>query len=383
MHDLEHIRSSISLVALAEEAGAKFDDAHHLRSRCPLPRHAGDRTGLAFVIYDNGLKWKCHSSCPEDANGGDVISFYMAWKEVDFKTAAAELSERIGAKPIPAKPVPMPEPVIPSQPVLWNERAGEFVEFAECNLTNEVREYLHQERGLSDETIHAFRLGYNPKNLYDDPARWGLDGKKIWLPRGIVIPGFQDGKVQHIKIRRPIKSDVLGRHIGTWTERDGAKGVKFGGPRGGRSVLFRLPLLDHLPILFLTEGEWDTMLVWEHCADLCDVGTIGGAQNKFDLLDLAFLTRYLAILVVHDDDKAGQKGRSYISKLHAFGERIIPVLPPAHDLTDYWKSGGDLRSWVARQVQPVLTSALNEKNAITSERWMKILSHLNTEVARV
>ncbi len=92
MTDLDEIRQRVSLVALAEEAGAQFDDAHHLRSHCPLPRHTGDRSSLAFAIYDHGLKWKCHSACPEDANGGDVISFYMAWKGVDFKTAVKELS---------------------------------------------------------------------------------------------------------------------------------------------------------------------------------------------------------------------------------------------------------------------------------------------------
>ncbi len=381
MYDLEHIRRSISLIALAEEAGAKFSDSHRLQSRCPLPRHTGDRSSLALSIYDNGRRWKCHSACPEDANGGDVISFYMAWKEVDFKTAAAELSERIGSHLTPTKSVPLPEPVFPVQPAKWNERAAEFVEFAERNLTGKAREYLSQERGLSDETIRAFHLGYNPKNIYDAPARWGLDGKKIWLPRGIVIPGFHNGKVQHVKIRRPMRNDVLEKYIGPWQERDGAQDVKFGGPRGGRSVLFHLEFRDHLPVLLLTEGEWDTMLVWEHCADLCDVGTIGGAQNKFDLLDLAFLTRYLAVLVVHDDDQAGKKGRSYISKLHAISERIVPIEPPAHDLTDYWKSGGDLRGWVAKQVGQALASALNGRNTAISERWLKISSNLNAEVA--
>jgi DNA primase len=38
---------------------------------------------------------------------------------------------------------------------------------------------LEKERGLSPETQRAFQLGYNPANLYDAPARWGLDGRKI------------------------------------------------------------------------------------------------------------------------------------------------------------------------------------------------------------
>lgn len=83
--------------------------------------------------------------------------------------------------------------------------------------------------------------------------------------------------------------------------------MKFGGPRGGRSVLFRLELKDFLPILILTEGEWDAMLLWEHCADMCDVGTIGGAQAKFDLLDLALFTRYRSILAVHDDGQGRRR----------------------------------------------------------------------------
>ena len=71
--------------------------------------------------------------------------------------------------------------------------------------------YLEKERGLSPETYRAFRLGYNPTNLYDDPGKWGLDGKKIWLPRGIVIPSFWRGKPWYIKVRRARPGDPGGR----------------------------------------------------------------------------------------------------------------------------------------------------------------------------
>ena len=380
MAQIDEIRGCISLIALAEEAGAKFSDAHRLQSRCPLPRHAGDRSSLAFSIYDHGTKWKCHSACPEDASGGDVISFYMAWKQVDFKTAVKELSERIGAHSLPLIRTSIPDSVAPAQPALWSARAEEFVSYAEKNISDEVRDYLCQERGLSDETIRAFRLGYNPRNIYEDPKRWGLEGKKVWLPRGIVIPGTSNEQVSYIKIRRTMQNDILGKYIGAWKERDGAADVKFGGPRGGRSVLFRLEFNDHLPVLLLTEGEWDTMLVWEYAADLCDVGTLGSAQSKFDSLDLAFLTSYLAILVVHDDDQAGERGRSYISKLHAVSERIVPIEPPAHDLTDFWKSDGDLRRWIARHVHDAMAPALNQKNESMPMRWRKVFSHIQAEL---
>src|ERR1700690_4655740 len=46
MTQIDEIRQCISLIALAEEAGAKFSDVHRLQSRCPFPRHAGVRSSL-------------------------------------------------------------------------------------------------------------------------------------------------------------------------------------------------------------------------------------------------------------------------------------------------------------------------------------------------
>jgi hypothetical protein len=382
MYDLEEICSRVSLVALAEEAGAVFDN--RLSSHCPLPRHAGDRSSLAFTIYDNGHRWKCHSSCPANANGGDVIQFYMLWKDVDFQSACAELSARMGESNTQLstpKPVPVSLTTLPGEQ--WRLRAEQFISWAEANLAGEVgsgaRKYLDKERGLSPETRRAFRLGYNPTNLYDDPTRWGLAGRKIWLPRGIVIPGFSQGQPWYVKIRRPLPGDVLGNHVGEWRRRDSLPDVKFGGPRGGRSTLFRLEMLDHLPVLILAEGEFDVMLLWEYCPDFCDAGTLGGASARFDALDLALLTRYLTVLVVHDDDRAGEEGRRYIATLQSRIGRIISIPPPAHDLTDFWKSGGDLRAWAAGHVLRVLEDVLKglQLEGPVMERLVRVL-----EIAR-
>jgi 5S rRNA maturation endonuclease (ribonuclease M5) len=368
MFDLETIRTTISLPALAEEAGAHFDNPHRLTSRCPLPKHTGDRSSQAFTIFDNGRRWKCHSSCPAEANGGDVFAFYMAWKGVDFKTAVSELAERARVAPT-AQVAAFKNDPIPAAPVApdpaWRARAEQFIAWAEGNLASHAgaQEYLEKERGLSPDTWRAFRLGYNPTNLYDDPARWGLAGKKIWLPRGLVIPGFWQKDPSYVKIRRPLPDQALGEYIGAWQAQDGLPEVKFGGPRGGVTCLFRLELLSHYPILVLTEGEWDAMLLWEYCPDLCDVGTLGGATTKLDTLDLALLTSYLAVLVIHDADQAGEQGRQYFSELHARFPRMHSIQPPAHDLTDFWKAGEDLRAWLAGQISEVLENTLKGMTA--------------------
>jgi hypothetical protein len=234
---------------------------------------------------------------------------------------------------------------------------------------------VEREKGTLVVTVRAFHVGYNPKNIFDDPARWGMEGKKIWLPRGIVIPGLWKDEPHYIKIRRPLENDRLGKYIPKWEAKDGAPDIKFGGPRGGKSVLFRVEMMDHRLVLILTEGEWDTMVLWENSMDLCDAGTIGGAQSKFDLLDLALLTRYQKIFVVHDDDKAGDKGREYIASLKAISPRIESISPPAHDLTDFWRSGGDVRAWAAGYVAAALQGTTHPRS-----RWTKVLANAEREL---
>lgn len=388
MYDLDEIRRKVSLVAMAEEAGARFQSAHKLKSCCPMPKHAGDRDNPnAFQIYDGGMKWKCFTSCPEGANGGDVIAFYMALKEVDFKTAIKELAEladvasenpktppNTATRQPPIKPAPTgPTPA-------WQERARQFITWTQQNLNSstgqKVREYLETERGLWPETWQHFGLGYNPSNLYDDPVRWDLVGNKIWLPRGVVIPGMWKGSPWYIKIRRPRLDDLLGKYIGEWAEKDGLPKLKFGGPRGGQLALFGLEQSYVSPALLLVEGEWDVMLTWQWCQDLCDVSTLGGAQSHLDMLDLLTLARYPAVIVLYDDDNAGNRGREYIAKIRGFTQRVRVVDPPAHDLTDFWKGGGNLRAWVAGHVADALEDALAQvdprQSNPTVERWRRI-----------
>ncbi len=72
-----------------------------------------------------------------------------------------------------------------------------------------------------------------------------------------------------------------------------------------------------------------------------DVATLGSASNRLAFPDLVALTRYPRILAVYDFDPAGDKARQYLTPSPASASP-----PPAHDLTDYFRSGGDLRVWL-------------------------------------
>ncbi len=102
---LDSIRNRISLRLLAEEAGAAFirPQGSAASSCCPL--HGGDNP-TAFRLYADGARWHCFTRCPHDANDGDIFTFYMRWKNVDFKTALHDLSSRANS-PLP-EPAPAP-----------------------------------------------------------------------------------------------------------------------------------------------------------------------------------------------------------------------------------------------------------------------------------
>jgi len=379
MHDLDLIRERIDLHDLAEEAGAEFRNDS---SRCPL--HGGDNP-TAFHVYENGRKWHCFTNCTEGENDGDVFAFYMRWKGVEFKEAVRELAARAavdGSRPHP-QPLSQGErgaakaalPKVPGEE--WRIRAERFVEWAHEQLLSEAgaqaRAYLLAERGLDEHIWEVYRLGYCPMELYDRPERWGLNsGKKIWLPKGIVIPGIYEGQLWYVKVRRPVDerlADYLGA-VETMTK------AKFGGPRGGVLALFGAETWIGRPVLMLVEGEWDCMLTWKEAAGLCDVGTLGSGRSRADVVDLVALARYPAVLVVYDMDQAGDEARRYWKKVQESVPRIQIVTPPDHDLTDYRNHGGNLRRWIAEQVggqMESLMAMLDKKHYPNAwEEWQAI-----------
>jgi hypothetical protein len=245
--DITQLLKTIDLHVLAENAGARFNGRHS--SRCPL--HNGNNLNAFHIYYgqDGIMRYHCFTNCPEGANGGNAINFYMRWRQVDFKTAVDDLSRMFNVqvestsiqaehiKPSEIDPAPIP----PS--AQWKSRAAAFVSYAHDKLWNDQRALCYlMGRGLIEDTIGTFNLGYNPRDLSDRAERWGLDGKPIWLSSGIVIPHSKDGSIWFVNIRRP---------SGT---------PKYMGPRGGVRGIYHGPIAGH-PVLLLAEGEFDTPMI--------------------------------------------------------------------------------------------------------------------------
>lgn len=97
MFDTEKLLSSVSLIELAQRAGAQPKKVgNSWRSACPI--HGGHNDG-GFAIYEKEGRqlWQCFSgSC----GGGDAISFVMTWQNMDFKSACGFLGGDILSDPL-------------------------------------------------------------------------------------------------------------------------------------------------------------------------------------------------------------------------------------------------------------------------------------------
>ncbi|HET8626913.1 MAG TPA: primase-helicase zinc-binding domain-containing protein, partial [Thermomicrobiales bacterium] len=293
---------------------------------CPF---CGGRDRLR-VQPERGRWWCRH--CSEDARWQDALAYVMRRDGLDFKSAAAMLGGAPGA-PVAPHSRPAPPPAAPelAPSAAWRRRALAFVEGAERALWAEpgerARDWL-QGRGLRDDTLRAWRVGFHPADAWDDPARWGLDrGPMVRLPRGVVLPWFAAGELWHVKVRR-----AAGR-------------PKYVAIAGGRPVLFGADTLAGRAVGVLAEGEFDALLLWQAAGDLVGVATLGGCGATPGPRALGHLLPVARLLVAYDADAPGERGAARLAALSARLRLLRP--PPGQDLTDFVLAGGDLRAWLA------------------------------------
>jgi DNA primase len=294
----------------------------------PCPSCGGDDR---FRVQPEQGLWFCRG-CRE--RWSDAIE-YLRWRDgLSFTEAVQALGgDGLSRGGFGRRTSPPPPPLaVPSR--LWQARAEEVVRQAMDDLWSDrgerARAYLYG-RGLTDETIHTYILGYIPEDRYDNPNPWGLkldEGKRVWLPRGIVIPWIQksDDEVWCIKIRRPGGQP---KYIAT---------------KGSVPTIFGTLRFRQREALILPEGEFDAMLLWQEVGDLADVLTLGAAGKGLDPRAELYLLSSSRQLVIYDADTAGAAGAE---KLIASSPRMRRLeLPAGQDITDYHLAGGNLRRLV-------------------------------------
>ena len=159
MSSIDEIKSRIDIVDLVSETVQLRRTGKNHIGFCPF--HPNTRTP-SFVVFPATGTWRCFGQCNE---GGDIFSFTMKKQSWDFQETLKYLAERAGVQ---LKP-PTPEELVAEE---GHAQLRAILEDAASYYHNQLRNspegqkalaYLAG-RGLSDEIIETFGLGYAPNS---------------------------------------------------------------------------------------------------------------------------------------------------------------------------------------------------------------------------
>ena len=160
MDPIDEIKARLDIVDIVTESGVQLRrSGKNYTGFCPF--HANTRTP-AFVVWPETGTWRCFGECND---GGDIFKYVMKKEGLDFREALQEMAKRAGVEL---------RPQTPEQQARYEEYdrlrdlLEEAVTFYHHNLYHtpagkQALEYLYG-RGLSDETIETFGLGYAPQS---------------------------------------------------------------------------------------------------------------------------------------------------------------------------------------------------------------------------
>jgi len=270
-----------------------------------------------------------------------------------------------GAAPSVPKPDPKPPRLLRAPGKAWQAGAGAFVEECQRRLwagtaaASSALDYLTG-RGLTEKTIRAAGVGLNGATFRPLRTDWGLprnekkrEGGTIWLPRGIVIPWYQeDGSgLWKIQIRRP---DADTQKAGGGPKYVQAAAVRRGegeDPGWSSNALYGASALRAGAPAMLVEGAFDALAIMQEARDedgrpkvaAVACGSGGGRRPRW-IAKLASCSRVLLGFDT-DDNEAGDDAAAY-------WESVLPDAvrhaPPKDDPAAMLEGGEDLRAWIKR-----------------------------------
>lgn len=235
---------------------------------------------------------------------------------------------------------------------LWQKKADALAVVAEGQLWSaggaHVRAYLAT-RGLTEETMRRYHLGWIREKLFCDRSDWGLpdvlreDGisRKLMIMPGVIIPCRNcEGGVVRLRVRY-------------WTAEHGGAPPEEPGPvkvlskyRIVSGSEMRSLVAGDGPTAIVVEGDLDALLLAQDAGDLVTAVALGSVNVRPDPTTAELLRAAPLVLVSLDTDPAG--GKEAWTKW--FGLENVEVWPiPAKYGKDPGEARGNglcLRTWV-------------------------------------
>ncbi len=206
MDELDLIKEKINVVDLIQEYIPVKKAGVNYKANCPFHNEKSP----SFVISPERGIWKCFGC----GKGGDIFKFIVEKEGVEFGEAVEILAKRAG---ITLQRKKSAKSNTRDRLFEANAKASEFFHFllTEHKLGKPALEYL-QKRGLTDETIKLFQLGYAPnswQSLAHFLTKRGFTRKEL-VDAGLLIESRSNGYDRFRgRIMYPFV-DVKGQYMG-------------------------------------------------------------------------------------------------------------------------------------------------------------------------
>ena len=158
MQSSDEIKSKLDIIDVIQEYIQLKPAGVNFRALCPFHREKSP----SFVVSPEKQIWHCFGGC---GKGGDIFSFIMEMEGVNFVEALRILAQKAGVV------LQKQDPKIISQ----RNRILDILEFSvdyynqmlfKNNNASKIKKYLF-ERGLTEDTIREWKIGYSPES-WDD-----------------------------------------------------------------------------------------------------------------------------------------------------------------------------------------------------------------------
>lgn len=362
---VNEIKRRISILDLAREAGYIPDKNNFIKSIYKEEKKP------SLKLYPQTNSYYCFSS----GKGGDVIRFYQDLKDIDFKTALQQLSERIAIDPIKLEP-PIGDGIVSykfkmteSESECFEERAS-ILEYdfgmskngAEQAAKNqiyfdrlEMRKMIYADlamhcgalessaldyltgptRGLTAETIKHFGLFYissptkTEKYLRENYSKNDLTfsgllnekGNFVFSMNTLIIPYFEESEIVYLRARSLSNNSTAHKYSGLFNSTGDITAKR----------IFNIDMLDKIGSgnkLLICEGEFDTMIAFQNGYNAIGIPGVNNAPTNLKLLVKDF-----DITIAFDNDVAGKKGMQVITEM--IGKKVTTLnLTKHNDLTE-------------------------------------------------
>ena len=299
----------------------------------PCPGCGGKDRFRYWPLHDRGERWWCRQC----GRSGDSIQYLKEFRHLSYGEACRVLGKSPDDKPFHKRSFSWHKTEKTGRSPgrgeetteRWREMALRFAKWAHTQLleNRNVLAFLRKERGLSNDTVNAHGIGWNPSDSYMDRGERGIpphENKKIWLPKGIVIPCYKAGIVQRIRIKT------------------GKKEIPYYVLPGGSSQ--SMVLNAGMSIYVVVESELDALLLSQECKDR-GIIALGSAQTRPDEHTEKLLREADLVLVALDADAPGTKEAWQWWPSHFTRARRWPPVD-AKDPCDMWKKGINLSQWI-------------------------------------